>query len=226
MGLYRDHVLPRWVDRIMGAEELRVRRPRCLAGVRGRVLEIGFGSGHNLPFYPPEVNELLALEPSPLSRKLAAKRVAAASFPVTFLGCAAEHIPLEDASMDFVVSTCTLCTIPDVAAALREVRRVLEPGGRLHFLEHGRAPQARLARWQNRLNPIQKLLAGGCHLNRPIDELLQAAGFALDVLEHEFLPKAPRVAGYLYAGRASKQTQRMFNTPPPEGSNSEDGAAG
>jgi ubiquinone/menaquinone biosynthesis C-methylase UbiE len=202
VGLYSELLLPRCLDWVMGRREFSELRPRCVGAVEGRVLELGFGSGHNLPFYPARVAVLYALEPSDLARRLAARRVAAAGFPVEMLEVGAERVPLADASVDHVVSTWTLCTVADAASALAEVRRVLAPGGRLHFLEHGRSHDPRVARWQDRLTPLQKRLAGGCHLNRPIDELVRAAGFVLEELEEFELPRAPRVAGHMYAGVA------------------------
>lgn len=200
MGLYTEHLLPRCIDRVMGGAQFRELRPRCVGAVEGRVLEIGAGSGHNLPHYSEHVSVLYALEPSAVARRLAEARVARAPFEVELLGLEAERVPLPDGSVDHVVATWTLCTVPDLEAAFRELRRVLVPGGRLHFLEHGRARDPRVARWQDRLNPIQKRLAGGCHLNRPIDELVRAGGFELEELEEFALRRAPRVAGWMYRG--------------------------
>lgn len=202
MNLFRDHVLPRAIDWAMRGEVFSAERAKWARGLRGRVLEVGFGSGLNVPFYPPEVTEVLALEPAAVARKLAAKRVAATKIPVTYLGLTAETIPLEADSVDCVGCTWTLCTIPDVGRALAEIARVLAPGGRFHFLEHGRSEEPRVARWQDRLTPIQKFLAGGCHLNRPIDELVLAAGFRLESLERYSI-KGPSVATALYRGVAA-----------------------
>ncbi len=201
VGFYRDHLLPRGVDLCMGLRPFRELRETTAAGLAGDVVEVGFGSGLNLPHYPPGVTHLHAVDPALVGRKLARKRLAACSFPVEFVGLEAERIDLPDDSMDAGLVTWTLCTIPDVAVALDELRRVLKPGAALHFVEHGRAADARVARWQDRLNPVQKLLCGGCHLNRRIDQLLRDAGFELADLETFYL-KGPKVAAFTYQGRA------------------------
>lgn len=185
----------------MEGEVYQELRRDALEEVSGRVLELGFGAGHCLPWYPEGVTELLALEPAKLNRRLAAKRVAASRFPVSWVGLRGEEIPLDAASVDFVTSTWTLCTIPDVDRALREVRRVLRPGGKLVFLEHGLAPDPKTARWQQRLNGFQKLWAGGCHLNRDFRAIFDAAGYAIERLDHPPLA-GPKVATYLYRGAA------------------------
>lgn len=185
----------------MKGEAFQALRRETLAGVSGRVLELGFGAGLCLPHYPEGVTELLALEPATLNRRLAAKRVAASPFPVSWVGLRGEQIPLDAASVDFVTSAWTLCTIPDLPQALREVRRVLRPGGQLVFIEHGLAPDPKVARWQHRLNGLQKVWAGGCHLNRDFAAILGAAGYAIDRLDHPPLD-GPRFATYLYRGAA------------------------
>ena len=205
MGLYTEQLLPRLLDYAMRGARFDVERAPCVGAARGCVLEIGFGSGHNLRHYPDTVTELFALEPSALARRLARKRVVNAPFPVRFLALQAERIPLAPASIDTVISTFTLCTIADPGAALAEVRRVLRPGGQFLFVEHGRAPDARVARWQDRLDPLQQRLAGGCHLNREIDALVRDAGLELDLLDQSYMEAAPRIAGYLYRGRARSQ---------------------
>ena len=199
MGLYGDHVLPRLIAFGMRGEGFAEQRSRALEGVCGRVLELGFGAGHNVPHYGEGVTELLALEPAQVNRKLARKRVAAARFPVEWVGLEGESVPLEDGCVDAVVSTWTLCTIPDLARALAEVRRVLRPGGALHFLEHGLSPEPGVARWQRRIEPVQKLCFGGCHLTRRIDEGVAGAGFALEGLE-TFYMDGPRIAAWMYRG--------------------------
>jgi SAM-dependent methyltransferase len=192
MGIYGEQVLPRIMNAVCGAASSATYRERVCAGLTGQVVEIGFGSGHNVPFYPPAVTSVDGVEPSPLGWQLAAKRVAAASVPVRQAGLDGQVLPFADDSFDSALSTWTLCTIPDPAAALRELRRVLRPGGTLHFLEHGLAPDAAVQRWQRRLEPVQKRLVGGCHLTRQVLPLLAAAGF--DVVESEefYEPKAPR----------------------------------
>ncbi|MDA1263843.1 MAG: class I SAM-dependent methyltransferase [Planctomycetota bacterium] len=203
MGFYGDHVLPRGIAWGMQGRAFREQRGPALTLARGRVLELGFGAGHNLEHYPAAVEEVLALEPATVNRKLAAKRVAAARMPVRWVGLEGESVPLEDDTVDTVVSTWTLCTIPGLGQALAEVRRVLRPGGELLFLEHGLSPDPKVARWQNRLNPLQRRLCGGCHLNRRIDAELEAAGFDLRALE-TFAMKGPRIATWMYRGRATQ----------------------
>ena len=151
-------------------------RQRVCEGLQGDVLEIGFGSGHNVPFYPGAVTSVAAVEPADVGWKLAAERVAASGVPIRRTGIDGQSLPLPDDSCDTALTTWTLCTIPDAAAALREVRRVLKPGGRLHFVEHGLAPDERVRVWQHRLEPMQKRLFGGCHLTRPIVELVKGRG--------------------------------------------------
>ena len=186
MGFYREHVLPRLVDRACGTAELRRWRDEVTAGLTGTVVEIGFGSGLNLPSLPPEVERIYAVEPAGTARKLAERRVAEAHVPVEHVGLRGESIPLPDDSCDAALSTFTLCTIPDVDAALAEVRRVLRPGGHLHFLEHGRAPDARVLRVQRTVEPAQKLLADGCHLTRDPVALVERAGFTIERVEQRY----------------------------------------
>jgi ubiquinone/menaquinone biosynthesis C-methylase UbiE len=167
------------------------------------VLEVGFGSGRNVPYYGPGVRRVLAVDPALTGRKIAAKRVAASPTPIEYVGLDGEQLPLDDASVDDVLTTWTLCTIPDAAQALGEMRRVLRPGGALHFLEHGRSPDESVVRWQDRLTPIQRRVAGGCHLNRAIDRLVTDAGFDVSELDNYYL-KGPKVFGYMYEGIATK----------------------
>jgi ubiquinone/menaquinone biosynthesis C-methylase UbiE len=156
-----------------------------------------------VPHYPPAVERVQAVDPATVGRRLAANRLAATSIPIEFIGLNGEDLPLADASVDHVLTTWTLCTIPDVDRALAEMRRVLRPGGALHFVEHGLSPDAQVARWQDRLNPIQKRVFGGCHLNRPIDRLLENAGLRVAPLE-KFYAKGPKAFGYLFEGVATK----------------------
>ncbi|MGI9006262.1 MAG: class I SAM-dependent methyltransferase [Streptosporangiaceae bacterium] len=188
---YERCVLPRLINAACGVRGLRPLRRRVCAGLAGDVLELGFGSGLNLPCYPAGVTRVAAVEPSDLSWQLAGARVAAAPFPVARSGLDGQSLPFGDASFGAALSTWTLCTIPDAAAALAEVRRVLRPGGRLHFLEHGLAPDERVRRWQRRLDPVQARIAGGCHFTRPIADLLTAAGFEITALDvfYEGRPK-------------------------------------
>ncbi len=201
MGFYRNHVVPRLVDLAMRHQALLPCRERIIGAAEGRVLEIGVGSGLNLPLYGPGARSVIAVEPSPKLVRLAARRIPTARAPVELIEGSAEALPLPDASVDTVVTTWTLCSIPDVARALVEVRRVLRPGGSLLFIEHGRAPEPSIMRWQDRLDPLWSRIAGGCHLNRPIDRLLREAGFHLDRL-HNFRLPGPRTHTFMYEGRA------------------------
>jgi ubiquinone/menaquinone biosynthesis C-methylase UbiE len=204
MGFYEDRVLPRCVDVVLGGKQFRRVRSRVAAGLSGEVLEVGFGSGPNVPYYPDAVARVRAIDPATQGRKLARKRLAASRVPVEFVGLDGQDLPLDDASVDHVLTTWTLCTIPDVERALAEVRRVLRPGGVLHFAEHGRSPDAKVARWQDRLTPIQRRVAGGCHLNRPIAELVAHSGLELTHVENYALP-GPKAFGYMYEGVATKR---------------------
>jgi SAM-dependent methyltransferase len=195
MGIYRDKVLPRILDKACGTKATEPLRARVCSGLHGQVLEIGFGSGHNTPHYPTAVTGVAAIEPSDLAWKLASERLAATSVPVTRSGLDGQRVPLPDNSCDTALSTWTLCTIPDLTVALSEVQRVLKPGGTLHFVEHGLAPDAKVQRWQHRLEPLQKRAAGGCHLTRPIARLLTDAGFSITELDVFYEDGAPKVLG-------------------------------
>jgi ubiquinone/menaquinone biosynthesis C-methylase UbiE len=201
MSFYQRHLLPRLVHLAMRQKQLMPFRRRVVGAAEGRVLEIGIGSGLNLPFYGSTVRAVFGLEPSPELLRMARERSATTSVPIEFLEASAETIPLDDASVDTVVTTWTLCSIPNAPRALAEMRRVLKPGGGLLFVEHGRAPEPGVARWQDRLDPLWSRLAGGCHLNRKIDHLISGCGFRIDSLEHARLP-GPRTHSFLYQGRA------------------------
>jgi len=192
VGIYARHVLPRLVNVACGMKANLPLRDRACAGLHGDVVEIGFGSGLNVPHYPEAVTQVWAVEPADLGWKLAQGRLRASSTPVERIGLDGQSLPLPDDSCDTALSTWTLCTIPDVAAALREVRRVLKPGGTLHFVEHGLAPDEEVRRTQHRLEPIQKRIAGGCHLTRPIAALLTDAGFDIRELDVFYEEGAPR----------------------------------
>ncbi len=193
MGAYERYVLPRVIDVTCRGRSRDKLRQRACASLDGEVVEVGFGSGLNVPFYPAAVTAVSAVEPSDVAWRLAAKRLAAARVPVSRSGLDGQSLPFGDASFDAALSTWTLCTIPDVAAALTELRRVLKPGGELHFLEHGLAPDERVRRWQRRLDPLQQRIAGGCHFTRPIAGLLTEAGFTITALD-EFYEPGPKVA--------------------------------
>ena len=186
MGFYREHILPRAVDRACGTKDLKRWRAKVTEGLSGTLVEIGFGSGLNVPVYPAEVTEVYAVEPAMTARRLSEGRVADSHVDVHHIGLRGEEIPLDDNSCDGALSTFTLCTIPDVEQALSEVRRVLRPGGRFHFLEHGAAPDASVQKWQHRIEPIQKVVADGCHLTRDAAQLVQDAGFELEKVESRY----------------------------------------
>jgi ubiquinone/menaquinone biosynthesis C-methylase UbiE len=204
MGWWTDSALPRVMARSMDTPLVdRERRAAC-EGLIGRVVEVGFGSGSNLPFLPTEVTGVWAVEPSDTAWHLSEPARSAATIPVVRAGLTGERLDLEDASMDSALTTFTLCTIPDLPSALGELRRVLAPGGALHYLEHGLAPDAGILRWQRRLEPLQKRFVGGCHLTRDIPSLLAEAGFTVEAGSAAYLPlpKVSRPWNYVYRGRA------------------------
>jgi ubiquinone/menaquinone biosynthesis C-methylase UbiE len=200
MAFYSDVVLPRLCHLAMRNRQLLPYRQRVVGSAQGRVLEVGVGSGLNLPFYGAHVTEILALEPSPPLIGMA-RRFAGACVPVAFIEGSAEAIPLDDKSVDTVVTTWTLCTIPQAVVALNEMRRVLRPSGRLVFVEHGLAPDERVQRWQHRLTPLWRRISGGCHFNRPIRAMIEAGGFRLERLETGYLPSL-KIMNFTYEGRA------------------------
>jgi len=202
MGLYSRYFLPRIIDLAMRNKETSRLRAEWIPHAQGEVLEVGIGSGLNLPFYSTEVSRVYGVDPSLELQRMARRRSLGAPVKVEFLSQSAEErLPLDDASIDTVVITWTLCSIPNVARALEEMRRVLRPGGRLLFVEHGRAPDDQVAAWQNRLTPIWKRIGGGCHLNRKIDDLLATAGFRIADLKTFYLP-GPRPMTFTYQGSA------------------------
>ena len=203
MGFYGDQVVPRFINVACGTKELHRLRRRVCDGLEGEVLEIGFGSGLNVPFYPASAKHIDAVEPSGVGWKLAADRVAASPVPVQRSGLDGQSLPFADESHDAALSTFTLCTIPDAPAALREVHRVLRPGGSLHFVEHGLAPDAAVQKWQRRIEPIQKRLFGGCHVTRPIAEMITTAGFTITEID-TFYEKGPKAVGAFSLGVATR----------------------
>ena len=205
MGLYRRHILPRLIDLSMQNRAVRAERARFVPLASGTVLEVGLGSGLNLPFYSPAVERLYGLDPSLELQTMARRRARDARLPVEFIAGSGERIPMEDETVDAVVTTWTLCSIPDPVRALTEMRRVLNPGGRLIFIEHGRSPDARVVSWQDRLTPVWRRLAGGCHLNRKIDALILAAGFRIAQIETAYM-KGPKPLVYLYKGVAQRSS--------------------
>ena len=202
MGIYGERVLPRIINFVGGMKAIEPVRRRVCEGLAGDVVEIGFGSGLNIPFYPPAVTRVDAVEPADLAWRLADKRVTTTSIPVQRSGLDGQSLPFADDTYDAALSTLTLCTIPDVAAALGELLRVLKPGGTLHFVEHGLAPDEGVRRWQHRVEPIQKRLLGGCHLTRPIVNLLETAGFTITEVDVFYEKSAPKFEGAYSLGIA------------------------
>ena len=201
MNYYQRRILPSLTHLAMRQNRLVPFRKRVVGAAVGRVLEIGIGSGLNFPLYGTSVSSIIGLEPSAELRRMAGPRASTATVPITLLDASAEAIPLDSDSVDTVVTTWTLCTIPNVSAALAEMHRVLKPGGRLLFVEHGRAPEAGVAKWQDRLDPLWSRIAGGCHLNRKMDDLIAANGFRIEALATARLP-GPRTHTFLYQGSA------------------------
>lgn len=204
MGFYEERILPHLVNLAMRNRHLLPYRERVISAAEGRVLEVGIGSGLNLPFYRPPVSEILGLDPSPRLIAMARRRASGASPPVTFIEGSAEAIPMDEASVDTVVTTWTLCSIPEAVGALQEMRRVLRPGGQLLFVEHGLAPDATVRKWQHRLTPMWKRIGGGCHLDRPIRTLIETAGFGITQVETGYSKAGPKPMAFIYEGRARR----------------------
>jgi len=205
MGFYERYLLPPLLSAAMGAKPITYQRKKVVPQAEGRVLEIGFGAGHNLPFYDSaKVSHIWALEPSREMRVRAAERVSQSPIHLEFLDLPGEQIPLEAEEADTILITYTLCTIPDVARALGEMRRVLKPQGRMIFCEHGEAPDAGVKRWQDRITPVWKKIGGGCHLARPIPKLIRDSGFRVVDMDTMYLPGTPHFAGFNYWGSAAK----------------------
>lgn len=205
MGLWTDRVVPHLVERSLSTSDVMELRTEACASLVGRVLELGFGSGLNVGSYPPAVARVDAVEPSDVGWQMSERRRRGAAVPIERVGLDGQRLGVEDSSYDSVLSTFTLCTIPDLSAALAEVRRVLRPGGAFHFLEHGRSPEPAVARWQRRLDPWERRLAGGCHLSRDIPVLVEGAGLEVAVLSAAYLagPRIGRPWTYVFSGRAA-----------------------
>ncbi len=202
-GLYRRHVFPRIMNLAMNTAETRRIRAEVCAPLAGEVLEIGFGTGHNLPFLPAAVTRVLAVDPMQEGERLAAQRLRDSSVTVDFVGLDGERIDLPDRSVDEALATWTLCSIPDASAAVREIARVLRPGGRLHFVEHGISPDAKVQRWQHRLNPVQNRVACGCNIQRDIPALIEGGGMVVDEVARFYAKGDPKILGWTFQGRAS-----------------------
>lgn len=202
MGFYRRHILPRLIDRAMKNREAAAQRRLLLPAAEGRVLEIGVGSGLNLPFYGEGVTGLVGLDPSAELLAMARARQPAAGLEMALIPGSAEALPFESRSFDSLVSTWTLCSIGGAYVALSEMRRVLKPEGRLIFIEHGRAENPKVVAWQDRLNPLWGRIAGGCNVNRPIAKMIRESGFAFESLDRGYLIKGPKFATYHYRGLA------------------------
>ena len=205
MGIYRDQLLPRAQDRFMAREPNRELRRRVCEGLNGVVVEIGFGTGLNVRYYPSEVTKVVAVEPSALCMRLASSRIEKSTVPIEHGGLNGERLDLPSGTADTVLSTWTLCTIPDLAGALGEVHRVLKPGGLFHFVEHGHSPHPKVAGWQRRLEPFNKRFAGGCHLTRRISDEIVAAGFEIEHLDAFYAEGEPKSMGYTFLGRSLRR---------------------
>jgi ubiquinone/menaquinone biosynthesis C-methylase UbiE len=203
MGFYRQQIVPRLVDRACGSKGMERWRAQVTAGLAGRVVEIGFGSGLNAPHYPPEVEVVLAIEPVALARRLAQDRIAECHVPIEHVGLDGQSIALPDGSCDDALTTFTLCTVPDPALVLSELHRVIRVGGGLHFLEHGLSPDPRVATWQHRLDPLERRLADGCHLTRDAGTMIRSAGFAIDTIEQRYA-KGPKPWSWFTVGTATR----------------------
>lgn len=203
MGFYGERVLPHVINLVMNTKQTRRIRSRVCADLEGEVLEIGFGTGHNLPYLPGGVTRLLAVEPAGRSVGLAADRIRSAAVPVEVVGLDGQRLPLGDASVDAVLCTWSLCTIPDPVAAVREAARVLRPGGSFHFVEHGLAPDEGVRRWQHRLNGLQRRIGGGCNLDRDIAGIVEAGGLRITTLDRYYGVGEPKPYAAMYEGVAT-----------------------
>jgi ubiquinone/menaquinone biosynthesis C-methylase UbiE len=202
MGFYAEQILPRFQDKVMARKPNRAVRERVCEGLHGRVVEIGFGTGLNTRYYPSGVSKVVAIEPSEVCMRIAEPRIAKTPVRVENGGLTGERLDLPDDTFDTALSTWTLCTIPNLDAALAEIRRVLKPGGTFSFVEHGHAPDENVVRWQQRIEPVWKPLAGGCHLTRQIAEDIERAGFDIQKLDTYYFEGEPKPMGYTYEGCA------------------------
>jgi ubiquinone/menaquinone biosynthesis C-methylase UbiE len=220
MGFYSKHVFPRILEWGLGTPYIRELRSRALCAVRGRVLEMGFGTGLNLPHYPANVEELTIIDSEQMLPERVRERIVRSGLKVERIRLDAAALPFEDNHFDFVVTTFTLCSIREAGKALKGVSRVLKPGGRYIFIEHGRSDDAATAKLQDRFNPIQKIIAAGCNINRPIDAMIRDAGLSIMELERFIMPDTPRPLGEMYVGTATSQSwlssarQRFYPIPP------------
>lgn len=202
MGFYSEYILPTLLNSTMKQPDILRLRNRLVPKAEGDVLEIGIGSGLNLPFYAADLKSITGIEPSRGLRRMADRAATEAERPVVLVDAGAEDMPFDHHSFDTVISTWTMCSIPELEASLDEMRRVLKPGGKLLFVEHGKAPEAAVQRWQNRINPLWKAIGGGCHLNRPIADFLEQNGFVFEDLEQDYLVRGPKWSTYTYLGAA------------------------
>lgn len=204
MGYYERRIVPRIINVACGSKQMRPLRERVCAGLSGEVVEVGFGSGLNIPYYPDAVNGVAAVEPSDLGWKLAAKRLETSAVPIERAGLDGQSLPFADESFDTALTTWTMCTIPNAVGALQELRRVLKPGGTLHFLEHGLAPDQKVQRWQRRFDPLEKRLAGGCTFTRPVATMLSQAGFTITDIDVFYAKGGPKFAAAMSLGTAMR----------------------
>ena len=203
MGFYDKYILPHFLNCACGSKPVKYQREKVVPMAEGLVLEVGIGSGLNIPFYDAaKVDRILGLDPSEELNRMALKVAEQKGIPVDFILGGAEDMPLPDNHVDTVLVTFTMCTIPEVAAANKEMLRVLKPGGKMIFCEHGLAPDVKVSKWQSRLDPVSGKTAGGCHLNRDIPRLIKNAGFEIKTMEQMYLPSTPKFAGYNYWGTA------------------------
>lgn len=202
MGFYADRIFPRVMNRVMDTKATRQTRSRVCAALSGDVVEIGFGTGLNVPHLPPTVVVLRAVDPLERGKSLASERIASSPIPVEFVGLDGRNLPLDDESVDAALATWTLCSIADPLAAVREIRRVLRPGGALHFVEHGCSPDANVLKWQKRLNPLQRRMACGCTLDRDIPSIIELGGLKIDQLDTYYAKGDPKVFGWTFEGTA------------------------